>query len=153
MRNVDEKKQFISDVSGTYGRETTEEIYDLCTAEPYSFLYYDALKMNFIVDLSLRWLLLQSLQLLKMQGKLPNHKHSKSNLFTKVGDAAAALPLLERARTQTDAATDVAIAIDYAEALAAVGRLEEALAAIELSGTAGAAGTRKNRIKHPSEKH
>ena len=52
-------------------------------------------RMNFIVDLSLRWLLLKSLQLLKMQGKLPNHKHSKSNLFTKVGDAASALHVVK----------------------------------------------------------
>ena len=26
-----------------------------------------------------------------MQSKLPNHKHSKSNLFTKVGDVASAV--------------------------------------------------------------
>ena len=26
-----------------------------------------------------------------MQGKLPNHKHSKSNLFTKVADVATAV--------------------------------------------------------------
>ena len=47
LRNVDEKKQFITDISGKYGRETTEEIYDMCTAEPYSFLYYDVLKNEF----------------------------------------------------------------------------------------------------------
>ena len=47
--------------------------------------------MNFIADLSLRSLLSKSLQLLKMQGKLPGHKHSKSNLFTKVADVASAV--------------------------------------------------------------
>ena len=47
LRNVDEKKQFITDISGKHGRETTEEIYELCTTEPYSFLYYDALKNEF----------------------------------------------------------------------------------------------------------
>ena len=47
--------------------------------------------MNFIADLSLRWLFLKSLQQLKMQGKLPNHKHSRSNMFTKVADVATAV--------------------------------------------------------------
>ena len=47
--------------------------------------------MNCIVDLSSRWLLLKSLQQLKMQGKLPNHKHSRSNMFTKVADVASAV--------------------------------------------------------------
>ncbi len=47
------------------------------------------------VDLSLRWLLRESLLLIKMQGKLPNHKHSKSNLFTKVGDVASALHVVK----------------------------------------------------------
>ena len=51
--------------------------------------------MNFIVDLSLRWLLLKSVQQIKMQSKLPNHKHSQSNLFTKVGDAASALHVVK----------------------------------------------------------
>ena len=51
--------------------------------------------MNFIVDLSLRWLLLKSLQHVKMQGKLPGHKHSRSNMFTKVADVAGAIHLVK----------------------------------------------------------
>ncbi len=40
-------------------------------------------------------MLLKSLQQLKMQSKLPDHKHSKSNLFTKVGDVASALHVVK----------------------------------------------------------
>ncbi len=48
-------------------------------------------RMNCVVELSLRWLLHTSLQLLRRQSKLQNHIQSKSDLLTKVADVATAV--------------------------------------------------------------
>ena len=39
--------------------------------------------------------MLESLQHVKIHGKLPGHKHSRSNLFTKVADVAGAIHLVK----------------------------------------------------------
>ena len=47
LRDVDELDQVIRSLCAKYGYKQTREIYDACTAEPYSFMYYNALTNSF----------------------------------------------------------------------------------------------------------
>ncbi len=47
LRSTDERDQFLRDVGGKYGLDVTREIFEKCTDEKYSFLYYDALANDF----------------------------------------------------------------------------------------------------------
>ena len=78
-------------------------------------------------------------RLVEVAGDDPYVLHLQAVVMLDQGDAATALPLLERAREAGEAAGDVAIAVDYAEALAALGRLEDALEALEMPDPAAPA--------------
>ena len=43
LRSEEEKKMMLQDISGHYGYALTEDIYELCTREPYSFMYYNGM--------------------------------------------------------------------------------------------------------------
>ena len=47
LRDLREAEEVIHSLSGTYGFKQTWAIYKKCTEEPYSFMYYDALKNKF----------------------------------------------------------------------------------------------------------
>ena len=47
LRDVDELDQVIRSLGAKYGYKQTREIYDACTSEPYSFMYYNALTNTF----------------------------------------------------------------------------------------------------------
>ena len=47
LRDVDELDQVIRSLGAKYGYKQTYAIYKKCTEEPYSFMYYDALKNLF----------------------------------------------------------------------------------------------------------
>ena len=47
LRDVDELDQVIRSLGAKYGYKQTMAIYKKCTEEPYSFMYYDALKNLF----------------------------------------------------------------------------------------------------------
>ena len=47
LRDVDELDQVVRSLGAKYGYKQTREIYDACTSEPYSFMYYNALTNTF----------------------------------------------------------------------------------------------------------
>ena len=47
LRDLREAEEVMHSLSGTYGFKQTWAIYKKCTEEPYSFMYYDALKNKF----------------------------------------------------------------------------------------------------------
>ena len=47
LRDLREAEEVIHSLSGTYGFKQTWAIYKKCTEEPYSFMFYDALKNKF----------------------------------------------------------------------------------------------------------
>ena len=47
LRDVDELDQVIRSLGAKYGREITQEIYNRCTKEKFSFMYFNALTNTF----------------------------------------------------------------------------------------------------------
>ena len=47
LRDVDELDQVIRSLGAKYGYKQTMKIYQTCTEEPYSFMYYNALTNTF----------------------------------------------------------------------------------------------------------